>query len=47
MTELMPHTMPNMVKKLRSFVSQRADSVCLRISWNGIDDTEPKSRIEL
>ena len=31
-TEVIPHTMPNIVKKLRSFVSQSAESVCLRIS---------------
>src|SRR6266851_220358 len=41
MTEVMPHTMPNIVKKLRSFVSQSADSVCLRISWNGIRELTP------
>ena len=47
MTEVMPHTMPNIVRKLRSFVSQSADSVCLRISWNGIGRTDPEARIEL
>src|ERR1700733_6490686 len=36
MTEMMPQTMPNIVRKLRSFVSQRAVSVCLRISRRGI-----------
>ena len=41
MTEVMPHTMPNIVRKLRSFVSQSAESVCLRISWNGISGTDP------
>ena len=44
MTEVMPHTIPNMVKKLRSFVSQRAESVCLRISWKGINGAYPRDR---
>ena len=36
MTEVIPQIMPNMVRKLRSFVSQRADIVCLRISKMGM-----------
>ena len=45
MTEVMPQTIPNMVKKLRSFVSQRAESVCLSISWKGMNATNPWIRI--
>ena len=40
MTEVMPQTIPNIVRKLRSLVSQRADSVCLRISRMGIVEGE-------
>src|SRR5271168_2573275 len=47
MTEVIPHTMPNIVRKLRSFVSQSAESVCLRISWNGIGGADPRTRIGL
>ena len=32
MTEVMPQTMPNMVRKLRSLVSRSAAIVCLKIS---------------
>ena len=46
-TEVMPHTMPNIVRKLRSFVSQSAERVCLRISWNGMVELTPEQESDL
>jgi hypothetical protein len=36
MTELIPQMIPNIVRKLRSFVAHRAEIVCLKISKMGM-----------